>query len=90
MSNYTLEDIGKFINDYKKCQGLKQAGWMLNIPFAGRKIYERACLENYKREFFERKYKEALTASIEEQQVFIEKMTPVLDGFYGNNKAKSK
>ena len=80
---YTMEDIGNFIIDYREAQGFKPHEIMLSIPKVGRAIYQKACLEEQKRQFFEGEYKKAISGSDEEQQVFIEKMTPVLDSFYG-------
>ena len=89
-SNYTMEDIGNFLVDYRNAQGLEPNDLMLNIPLVGKKFYERAFLEDQKRVFFEKKYQEALQGSIEEQQEFIEKISPLLDYFYGVKKENPK
>ncbi len=89
-SNYTMEDVGNFLVDYRNAQGLEPNDLMLNIPLVGKKIYERAFLEDQKRVFFEKKYQEALEGSIEEQQEFIEKISPLLDDFYGVKKEDPK
>ena len=88
--NYTMDDIGKFIEDYKLSQQLKPKDWMLSLPIVGKKMYEKAYLEEVKREFFEKKYYEMLNASLEEQQDFIKQMAPVLNDFYGETENKSK
>lgn len=89
-NNYTMEDIEKFLVDYQNAQGVKPKDAMLNIPLIGNKIYEKAFLENEKRNFFEQKYQLALNGSPEEQQEFIEKMSPILDDFYGVEKERPK
>ena len=85
-----MEDVGNFLVDYRNAQGLEPNDLMLNIPLVGKKIYERAFLEDQKRVFFEKKYQEALEGSIEEQQEFIEKISPLLDDFYGVKKEDPK
>lgn len=83
MSNYTLDDIEIFISDYSKdCP--KPADWMINIPVVGKMMYQKAALEQHKRELFKRKYLEVLESDTIEQAKFIEGMTPVLDDFYSN------
>ncbi len=88
--NYTMQDIEKFIEDYKLSQKLKSEDWMLSVPIIGKKMYEKAYLEECKRNFFEEKYYEMLNASAEKQQEFIKQMTPVLDDFYAKVENKSK
>ena len=89
-NNYTMEDIEKFLVDYRNVQGVKPKDAMISIPLIGNKIYEKAFLENKKRDFFEQKYQLALNGSPEEQQEFIEKMSPILDDFYGVEKGRTK
>ena len=89
-TNYTMEDIGNFIEDYKNVQGPKPNDWMTSIPFAGRKVYEKAALEDHKRVVFEEAYNRALAGSAEEQEKFISEMTPILDDFYGVKKEAPK
>lgn len=89
--NYTMDDIEKFIKDYRLSQQAKPKDWMLSLPIVGKKMYEKAYLEEAKRDFFEKKYYEMLNASLEEQQDFINQMTPILNEFYAeeeNNRKK--
>lgn len=88
-NKYTMEDIAQFLIDYNECNKYNSKEWLVNIPIVGSKLYEKTVLENSKREFFERKYNEALTATEKEQIEFIKQMTPILDDFY-SNKEKSK
>ena len=81
-SNYTLEDIRKFVEDYKETQGFAPNDIMLSVPFVGKKAYEKSLLEQKKRNFFEQAYEKAKSGSIEEQEEFIKKMTPILNDFY--------
>lgn len=85
MGKYTMDDIAAFLVDYRNSQGLKPDELMISLPFVGKKMYEKAFLEDRKQSFFEREYLIAINRPIEEQQEFIEKMTPVLDSFYGVN-----
>ena len=85
-NRYTLEDIEKFIIDYKNSLVIGPKDWMVSIPVFGRKIYQRAALEQQKWKIFENHLMEAKNGSIEEQKKFIEQMTPVLDNFYSNSK----
>ena len=89
-SNYTLEDIAIFIEDYRNSQGLKPNDLMISIPFIGRKLYQKAALEEQKRSFFERKYNEIINGSPEEQEEFIKQMTPILNDFYSKKGSKKK
>ena len=41
-------------------------------------------------DFFEQKYQQVLNESPEEQQEFIEQMSPILDDFYGVEKGRTK
>lgn len=89
-NNYTMEDIEKFLVDYRNSQGVKLKDAILNIPLIGNSIYEKAVLENDKRNFFEQKYQQVLNGSPEEQKDFIGKMSPILDDFYGVKKEGPK
>ena len=88
-SNYTMDDIAKFIEDYNESNKYSSREWVINIPVVGRKLYEKAALENMKRTVFEKEYNKAKNGSVEEQNEFIRQMTPVLDDFY-SSKEKSK
>lgn len=88
---YTMEDIANFLIDYRKCQMVQPIGIMTSIPVVGTKLYQKASLEDQKRNFFETRYKEVLNGTEEEQKEFISKMAPVLDEFYsskGKGRAK--
>ena len=85
-----MDDIEKFIKDYKNSQQTKPKDWLLSIPIVGRKMYEKAYLEDAKRNFFEKKYYEMLNASLEEQQDFINQMTPILNEFSAKEENNSK
>ena len=89
-TNYTMEDIGKFINDYRDSQGVKPNDLMFGIPLVGKKIYEKTSLEDQKRTTFENAYNKALSGSIEDQEKFISDMTPILDDFYSKNNVRKK
>ena len=87
MSKYTMEDIDTFLFDYFGSQNIEAGDWMLNIPFIGDKLYEKTFLENIKRKKFDELYEKALNGTAEEQEDFIEKMTPVLDDYYKTKKS---
>ena len=87
MSKYTMEDIDTFLNDYFGLVYPEAEDWMLSIPVVGKKAYERTYLENIKRKKFDELYEKALNGTAEEQEDFIEKMTPVLDDYYKNKKS---
>lgn len=89
-NNYTLEDIAKFISDYKESLGIKPKDWMVGVPIVGRKMYQHALFEQQKREKFEKYFMRAKDGSIEEQEKFIEQMTPVLDDFYSKKSTKRR
>lgn len=82
MKKYTMEQIEQFIIDYKESKMYPSKEWLLQLPIIGKNLYKKAVLENKKREFFERKYYEALNGSEEMQNEFISQMTPILDDFY--------
>lgn len=82
MSNYTLEDIEKFIKDYEATAVTKPNDVLISIPFVGRKIYQNALFESQKIEVFKKAYMQAKNGSIDEQIKFIDQMAPVLDDFY--------
>ena len=91
-SNYTMEDIAKFICDYKEEneRRLKESvikvpnnfkERIANIPIVGRRLYQKRVLEESKINFFEQKYIEALNGTIEQQEL-IKQMAPILDDYY--------
>ena len=41
-SNYTMDDIAKFIEDYNESNKDSSREWVINIPVVGRKLYEKA------------------------------------------------
>ena len=88
MNNYTLEDIGNFIEDYKASLGACPNDFTMNIPIISNKKYERFLLEQQKREVFEKAYIKAMSANSSEQENFINQMAPILDDFYSKKKAK--
>ena len=67
-SNYTMDDIAKFIADYNESNKYSSREWVINIPVVGRKLYEKAALENMKRTVFEKEYNKAKNGSVEEQK----------------------
>ena len=85
---YTMEDITQFLIDYKECNKYNSKEWLINIPIIGGKLYEKVILENMKRTFLENAYNDAINGSIEQQNKFINEMTPVLDDFYANKEKK--
>lgn len=92
-NSYTMKDIESFLVDYRESQVTKPKDFMINIPIVGKKMYDKSFLEDRKRSFFEDEYVEAVKGSIEEQQEFIKKMSPILDDFYGvetKNEIKKK
>lgn len=89
-SNYTLDDIANFIEDYKNSQRANPNDLMASIPLIGRKIHQKAVLEEQKRVLFEQKYAEAKNGSIEEQEEFIKQMIPILDDFYSKRGKKKR
>ena len=38
---YTMEDIAKFLIDYKECNKYNSKEWLINIPIVGGKLYEK-------------------------------------------------
>lgn len=83
-NKYTLEDIGSFIVDYRIAQWHNPDSWIINIPIIGIRMYEKTLHKNLRCEKFERAYFKALQLTPEEQENYIEKMTPVLDKFYSD------
>lgn len=87
-NNYTMNDIAQFIADYKKNSKYDSKEWLVNIPVIGSKLYEKIALENMKVTVFEKEYNKAKNGNIEQQNIFISKMTPVLDDFYADKEKK--
>ena len=85
-----MDDIAQFIIDYKESNIYNSKEWVINIPIIGGKLYERVTLENMKRTILEREYNKAKNGSIDQQNKFINEMTPVLDDFYNKQKRKMK
>lgn len=83
-----MEDIAQFLIDYKECNKYNSKEWLINIPIICGNLYEKVILENKKRTFFENVYNDAINGSIEQQNKFINKMTPVLDCFYDDKEKK--
>ena len=78
-SKYTMEDIEKFIIDFKNSLEPEPNEWSLII---NRKAYQEYLFEKSKREIFEKHFIEAKNGNIDDQKKFIEQMTPVLDDYY--------
>jgi hypothetical protein len=83
MKKYTMEEIGMFINEIEESQIVMPNEFVANIPLVGRKMFEKAALDDKKIRFFKREYLIAINRPDEEQQAFIEKMTPILNDYYG-------
>lgn len=60
-----MDDIKTFLKDYREAGGIKPHDWMFGIPVIGKKMHESAFLENKKRDFFERKYQQAVNGTAE-------------------------
>ena len=86
---YNMSDMGKFVADYNSRLFVRPKSWMMFIPFVGRKMYQKASLEEHKRERFERELYLAANELID-QKKYIEEMTPVLELFYSNKKRKRR
>ena len=85
---YTMEDIAQFLIDHSESQKYSSREWLINIPIVGKKLYEKAALENMKRIIFEKEYNKFKNGSVEQQNEFIRQMTPVLDDFYADKEKK--
>lgn len=79
MNNYTLDDIETLIEIMEKSQLIRTKNITKYIPIVGMKIYKRALFEQTKIEVFRKKLEEAKFGSIEEQQNFIDKFSPILE-----------
>ena len=79
---YTMEDAGRFLADYKNDLIINPNTMLTMIPFVGTRIFERAVLARRKRDVFEKAYFKALYGTPEDQENFITKVTPVLDNYY--------
>ena len=88
-SKYNMSDMGKFVVDYNSRLFIRPKSWMMFIPFVGRKMYQKASLEEHKRERFERELYLAANELID-QKKYIEEMTPVLESFYSKQKVKKR
>lgn len=82
MEKYTLEDIEKFIIDYKN--SLEPEPNNLIMTEEARAQYQQFLFEQQKRNILEKHFIKAKSGSVEEQKKFIEDMTPVLDDFYSS------
>lgn len=89
-NKYTMEDIEEFIWEYSRSQGARPSDLMLSVPFIGRQLYEQAALADQKRSIFRRAYIKAIEGTPEEQQEFIEQMTPVLEEYYSKSRRWNK
>ena len=79
---YTMEDAGRFLADYKSDLIINPNTKLIMIPFVGTRIFERAVLARRKRDVFEKAYFKALYGTPQDQEDFITKVTPVLDAYY--------
>ena len=87
MAKYTVDDICRFAINYRKIQKIKPGKWMLCIPIFGVDIYERALLEDMKRNMIDSTYTRLLNSSEEKQKSIIEEVSPVLDYYILGGKA---
>lgn len=85
-NEYTMQDIKKFLIDYRNTLTAKPKGIMAVIPILGSKMTEKAAIEEQKRLFFEKEYNKVIKEGMDRQKRFILQMTPVLDDFYSKNK----
>ena len=53
-AKYSMEDIRIFLDEYKSTQEPKPADWMLSVPLVGRRMYEKAVLQEHRINYFEK------------------------------------
>ena len=87
MGKYTMDDIDTFLVDYFGTVNKDAEDWMFSIPIVGQKVWETTFLENMKKRKFGELYEKALSGTPEEQEKFIEQMTPILDDYYKTKKS---
>jgi hypothetical protein len=85
---YTMDDVAVYIDSYSRSLELEME--TTNFSDISNDIYERNYLKYNKVLLFKKLYYRALTSSKNEQELFVHKMAPILDDFYGEKKYANK
>lgn len=88
-TKYDLNDVEQFIGEYNCSKKMRLANILSKLT-KFESVWLPSYLELQKALIFERGYQNALTAAPEEQQKFIEFMTPIIDDFYKKSENKDK
>ncbi len=75
---FSLEDVKKLINKMEKKNIIKPREYLINIPFIGRNLYERAWLEKKKIEVLKEQLEKAENGTELDRQRFIDELEPLL------------
>ena len=80
MNNYTLDDIEKYINELakRKTKLIELKEKLLNIPLVGFTLYKKAVRVETEIEILREDLVMAKKGSLEQQQAYIKKLSPVL------------
>lgn len=84
---FTLDDAKKLINEMEKKNIVKPRDYFLNIPFIGRKLYEKAWFEQKKIEVLKEQLEKAENGTELDKRRFIDELEPLLAK--GSSKVKT-
>ncbi len=78
ISVFALDDVRKLINKMERKNIIKPKDYLINIPFIGRKLYEKAWLEQKKINILKEQLEKAENGTANDKQRFIDELEPLL------------
>lgn len=78
ISEFALDDVRKLINKMERKNIIKPKDYLINIPFIGRKLYEKARLEQMKINILKEQLEKAENGTEADRQRFIDELEPLL------------
>ncbi len=78
MTTFTLDDVRKLIRKMERKNIIKPKDYIVNIPFIGRKLYQKACAEEIKINVLKEQLEKAENGSELDRQRFIDDLEPLL------------
>ncbi len=77
-SKFTLDDVKKLIKQMERKNIIKPRDFVVNIPLIGRKLYEKAWLEQKKIDVLKEQLEKAENGTELDRQRFIDDLEPLL------------
>lgn len=78
ISEFTLDDVRRLINVMERKNIIKPKNYIVNIPFIGRKLYEKAWFEQKKINILKEQLEKAENGTETDRRRFIDELEPLL------------